>query len=203
MDTFDYVIDDDAPFDTLVLGIGNLLWADEGWGVRCVEEFYRSWQVPPNVRLMDGGTQGLYLVQYVSRAKNLLVFDAIDWGDEPGALRVVRNDEVPAFMGCKKMSLHQTGFQEVISAADLLGGRPATMTLIGVQAEELDDWGGSLRDKTRLQIPAALEIGMAELAAWGIPVERRLQAIPSSDGLLANDLDMASYERRAAVNARL
>ena len=33
----------------LVLGIGNILWADEGFGVRTVEEFHRRYAVPDNV----------------------------------------------------------------------------------------------------------------------------------------------------------
>ena len=49
----------------LIIGIGNLLWADEGFGVRAVEAMHRLYEWPENVRLMDGGTQGLYLVQHV------------------------------------------------------------------------------------------------------------------------------------------
>ena len=45
-----------------VLGIGNLLWADEGFGVRCVEALDAGWDLPPDVGLMDGGTLGLALV---------------------------------------------------------------------------------------------------------------------------------------------
>jgi hydrogenase maturation protease len=52
----------------LVLGIGNILWADEGFGVRCVEALNAGWQFPPQVTLMDGGTQGLYLLPYVQEA---------------------------------------------------------------------------------------------------------------------------------------
>ncbi|HNI09025.1 MAG TPA: HyaD/HybD family hydrogenase maturation endopeptidase, partial [Thiobacillaceae bacterium] len=103
------------PMDTsprvLVLGIGNLLWADEGFGVRCVEALAERYSVPPQVTLMDGGTQGLYLLPYVEEADCLLVFDAVDYGDPPGTLRIVEGAEVPRFMGAKKMSLHQTGFQ--------------------------------------------------------------------------------------------
>ncbi|MDU1806698.1 MAG: HyaD/HybD family hydrogenase maturation endopeptidase, partial [Bradyrhizobium sp.] len=101
----------------LVLGIGNILWADEGFGVRVVEEFHRRYAVPDNVTILDGGTQGLYLVNYVEEADGLIVFDAIDYGLAPGELKLVRDDEVPRFTGAKKMSLHQTGFQEVLSAA--------------------------------------------------------------------------------------
>ena len=60
----------------LILGIGNLLWADEGFGVRAVEELHRRYQFPENVKLMDGGTQGIYLVQHVREADILIVFDA-------------------------------------------------------------------------------------------------------------------------------
>ena len=64
----------------LILGIGNLLWADEGFGVRAVEALHRGWSFPDNVRLMDGGTQGIYLVQHIREADILVVFDAVDFG---------------------------------------------------------------------------------------------------------------------------
>jgi hydrogenase maturation protease len=135
----------------LVLGIGNILWADEGFGVRCVEALNAGWEFPPQVELMDGGTQGLYLLPYVQEADCLLVFDAVDYSDPPGSLREVVGDQVPRFMGVKKMSLHQTGFQEVLMAAELTGKLPSELVLIGVQPEELEDYGGSLRDVVKAQ----------------------------------------------------
>src|SRR5260364_80564 len=78
----------------LVLGIGNILWADEGFGVRVVEEFHRRYAVPDNVTILDGGTQGLYLVNYVEEADGLIVFDAIDYGLAPDELELAP-DRVP------------------------------------------------------------------------------------------------------------
>ena len=83
----------------LVLGIGNILWADEGFGVRCVETLNAGWVFPSQVQLMDGGTQGLYLLPYVQEADCLLVFDAVDYGDPVGTLREVVGEQVPRFMG--------------------------------------------------------------------------------------------------------
>jgi len=80
------------PGKILVLGIGNIFWADEGFGVRCVEEMHRRYEMPDNVELMDGGTQGLYLVQHVQEAERLLVFDAVDYGLTPGSLIEVHDD---------------------------------------------------------------------------------------------------------------
>jgi hydrogenase maturation protease len=146
---------DDPRCDVLVLGIGNLLWADEGFGVRCVEHLAAQWQVPDGITVMDGGTQGLYLLPYVQGAKRLIVFDAIDYGLPPGTMKRVEGDEVPRFMGAKKMSLHQTGFQEVLCLAQFTGHYPGQVLLIGCQPEELEDFGGSLRDIVKQTLPQA------------------------------------------------
>ncbi len=181
----------------LVLGIGNILWADEGFGVRAVEAFHRAFEVPENVTVLDGGTQGLYLVQFVNEHDRLIVFDAIDYGLEPATLKLVEDDEVPKFTGAKKMSLHQTGFQEVLSAADLMGRYPERLALIGCQPVDLEDWGGPLTGPVAAVIPTAVELAVDILGRWGVAVTRRPEgaAVPP---LLENDIDFESYERRTA-----
>jgi hydrogenase maturation protease len=152
----------------LILGIGNVLWADEGFGVRCVETLAGQNAFDDNVRLLDGGTQGLYLLPFLEEADILVVFDAVDYGLEPGTLKIADNDEVPAFMGAKKMSLHQTGFQDVIATAQLMGYCPETLLLIGCQPEELEDYGGGLRDVVAAQIQPSIQIALDYLAERGI-----------------------------------
>lgn len=175
----------------LVLGIGNLLWADEGFGVRCAEALAERFALPPQVTVMDGGTQGLYLLPYVEEARRLLVFDAVDYGDAPGTLRIVVGDEVPRFMGAKKMSLHQTGFQEVLASAELLGRLPDELVLIGCQPVELEDFGGSLRDEVKAQIGPALDVACEWLTRWGAAPVPRTDAGPR---LNAVSLTMDAYE---------
>ena len=184
----------------LVLGIGNILWADEGFGVRCVEALNAGWSFPDNVTLMDGGTQGLYLLPYVQEADCLLVFDAVDYGDAPGDLREVVGDQVPRFMGAKKMSLHQTGFQEVLMAAELTGKLPKELVLIGVQPEELEDYGGSLRDVVKAQMVPSLNLALDWLERWGVEGRvRRDIAEDITDRALA--LDVYEGERPPAEQA--
>ena len=157
-----------TPERVLILGIGNVLWADEGFGVRCVETLATRVALPAQVRLLDGGTQGLYLLPFLEEADAMLVFDAIDFGLAPGTLKVLRDGDVPAFMGAKKMSLHQTGFQDVLATAELLDRCPRRITLIGCQPVELEDFGGGLRPAVAAQIDPALALARAELAGWGI-----------------------------------
>lgn len=156
------------PANILILGIGNVLWADEGFGVRCVEHLAAETAFPDNVRLLDGGTQGLYLLPFLEEADALIVFDAVDYGLEPGSMKIVEGDEVPRFMGAKKMSLHQTGFQDVIATAQLMGYCPEQLLLIGCQPEELEDYGGGLRDIVAAQIKPAIAVALDQLSKWGI-----------------------------------
>jgi hydrogenase maturation protease len=159
--------------DALVLGIGNVLWADEGFGVRCVETFDANWSLPPGVQSLDGGTQGLYLLPFLQATRRLIIFDAIDFGLEPGTLRVLEGTDVPRYLGVRKTSLHQTGFQEVLALAALTGTLPDPIVLLGVQPVELDDYGGSLRPAVLAQIPVAIDIAIARLTEWGLAPTRR------------------------------
>ena len=135
------VLDDRC--EVLVLGIGNILWADEGFGPRCVEHFHRLYEDRPEVRVEDGGTLGFYLMNLITSARRILVFDCCDFHEEPGTMMVLRDDDVEPWL-TTKISPHQTGFSELLATAALMGRAPESLVVVGVQPERLDDYGGSL-----------------------------------------------------------
>ena len=177
--------------DVLVLGIGNVLWADEGFGVRAVEALHQRWEMPANVSVVDGGTQGVYLLDHVCSAERVVVLDAIDFGFAPGTLHVFRDGEVPEG-SATAMSLHQATFQELLSLARVSDRFPARITLIGVQPAVLDDLGGSLSAPVRARLDEAVELAVAELHSWGVdPVPR---AAAPGDPLAPDALALDAYE---------
>lgn len=178
----------------LVLGIGNVLWADEGFGVRAVEALQAGWTFAEHVRLVDGGTQGLYLLPLVQSATHLLILDAVDYGLPPGTLKRVADDEVPRFLGAKKMSLHQTGFQEVLMLAQMTDSFPKHVLLLGCQPEELEDYGGSLRPSVKTALAEALPLAIEQLAAWGAQPQPRQAAPGDDEAVNAPILGIEAYE---------
>ena len=180
--------------EVLILGIGNVLWADEGFGVRAVEALVDRYALPADVAAVDGGTQGLYLLNSVMDARRLILFDAIDFKLAPGALHLVRDDDVPAW-GATKMSLHQTHFAELLGLAKLLGRAPDSILLIGVQPVELADFGGSLRPEVKARVPEAVNLAVGQLRAWGFaPRERSADPADAERGVNAAALAIDAYE---------
>ena len=179
---------------TLVLGLGNVLYADEGFGVRALEVFNARYQVANQVRIMDGGTQGIFLLPWVRATRQLLIFDAIDFGLGPGQLRLIRDDQVPCFMGAKKVSMHQAGFQEVLASARLSGDYPQRLALIGVQPQVLDDYGGSLTPAVRARIPEAVALARLVLREWQIEVLDRTVPLPPAELTGPPAMDIGPYE---------
>jgi len=184
----------DNPPHIVVLGIGNVLWADEGFGVRAVERLNALWQWPEHVELVDGGTQGLALLPFVEKADRLIVLDAVDFGLEPGTLDVREGDAVPACLNARKMSLHQAGFSDVLACAQLKGHYPGDLVLIGVQPVELDDFGGSLRPAVQAQIDPAVKVASEWLRRWGVPAIARAEGDAPASPLNASGLALSRYE---------
>lgn len=178
--------------EALVLGIGNILWADEGFGPRCVERFHRLYEDHPGVRVADGGTLGFYLMNLITSARRILVFDCCDFHEKPGTLRVLRDDDVEPWL-TTKISPHQTGFSELLATAALMGKSPERLVVVGVQPERLDDYGGSLSDTLKALLDEAAGLGRDELAAWGFELARRPEGA-GAPPLMAPCVEEAPYE---------
>lgn len=174
----------------LILGIGNLLWADEGFGVRLVQALQQRYAFPPEVTLLDGGTQGLGLIPYVQAAEVLVIADAVDFHQEPGSLLEVRDEEVPQYLAAGKLSLHQVSFQEVLALCQLMGQGPSRLCLIGVQPVVLEDYGGSLTPQVKAQLEPAMARILVFLQSLGVT------ARPRDRQVAADPLDMERYERQ-------
>lgn len=149
---------------TIILGLGNSLRADEGFGVHLLKNL-ENLHLPPAVELVDGGTLGLRLLEYVERADNLLVLDAVDTGEKPGTVVRLAGENVKRY-GRAKLSLHQLGFQEVLALAELRGANPRDIVVIGIQPQSLE-WGCELTNVVKARIPEAIEQVDRQLSSWG------------------------------------
>ena len=115
-----------------VLGIGNAVLQDEGFGVRAVEALDKTYDFPDNVQLLDGGTLGMELLRFVTGTKKLLVIDSINGGEAPGTIFCFRNSEVLAHFQ-DKLSVHEVGIQDVLALLEVTGKPIPEVTVLGAQ----------------------------------------------------------------------
>jgi hydrogenase maturation protease len=149
----------------LVLGVGNPLLGDEGLGLQAIHDLERTYQFPPEVRFLDGGTAGLSLLPEVTAAERLLVVDALETGAVPGT--VVSLDE-SAFSGARRspMGPHEIGVQELLAAARFHGG-PKETVLLGIVPERME-LGVGLSSSVAKSLPDLMAAVMDRLASWGV-----------------------------------
>lgn len=147
-----------------VVGLGNLLFGDEGFGVETMRALEASGTYPESVSFIDGGTQGLYLLDYFESCDALLVFDSIIPIEFEPKVYQYSNDELPAFIH-RKMSSHQMGLSELLGVARLHDKLPAEIVLIGAPPHTLD-LGSGLSELMKSHLEEAVAKGKVVLEEW-------------------------------------
>jgi hydrogenase maturation protease len=147
-----------------IIGLGNVLHGDEGFGVTALDRFRDSSAFPDCVNWIDGGTQGIYLLDYIESCDAVMVFDALVPVEYDRGVYVYRNEELPAFIH-RKMSSHQMGFSELLGLAQLRGKMPKELVLIGIPPRELELNIG-LSHEVSLLLQEAVEQGRAIVDGW-------------------------------------
>jgi hydrogenase maturation protease len=155
---------DHSPEPKIVaVGIGNLIRADDGFGVHALELLRRDPRLPAGVSLIDGGTLGLELVNYVSDATHLLLLDAIDVGEPAGTRLRMVNEDLRGLPGAA--SVHQVGLADLLATLPLVSTAPKQIVLLGVVPQSTD-WGAELTPPVRAALDGTVEEAIDQLVRW-------------------------------------
>ena len=153
----------EASAGAFVLGLGNLVHADDGVGVHAIQRLQKDSRVPRGVVLLDGGTQGLSLLPHLLGFQRLLVIDAVDAGEAPGTLLRLEGQAVHNLPG--KASVHQLGFADLMIALELLGEPPAEIVVAGIQPLSTE-WSAELTPPVQEGLDRLLDLVIAQLESW-------------------------------------
>ncbi len=158
----------------LVLGVGNVLLTDEAIGVRIVEALEQRYDLPEDVEVLDGGTAGMELLEVMADRDHLIIADAVvSKKRTPGTIMILRDEEVPTLF-TNKISPHQLGLADVLSALRFTGEVPRKLTLVGVIPESLEPHIGMTATIEAMVEPALQEVlaALRESGVEAIPKEQ-------------------------------
>ena len=149
----------------VVLGLGNVLHADDGAGVQAIQRLRQDARVPEDVSLVEGGTLGLELLPYVWDCSRLIVIDAVDVGEAPGTVVRMTGEELNSLPG--NASVHQLGVSDLLVALRVLAQREPEVVLLGAQPANTD-WSTELSPAMVAAMNSLVEATIAELRADGV-----------------------------------
>jgi len=151
----------------VVLGVGNILLRDEGVGVRVLEELRDRYSFPENVRLVDGGTQGLWLMATLQEADRLIVIDAVLGRGKPGTIYRLERDDLPKGLRSKQ-SAHDSDLVEALNLCSLMGMGPQSVVVVGVEPENIQPFGLELTETIGGKIEELILNVLSELRNLGV-----------------------------------
>lgn len=155
-----------------VLGIGNLIVADEGFGVHAVHYMQEHYEFPDNVEVKDGGTAGIYMSPFLEECHTVLVIDVVDIDAEPGSMHYYSSEDVKAGKFSTRMSPHQLGLLEVLEICKLRDAAPEVLEFYCVVPKTLET-STELSDVVAPRVKEISEIVMKRLAELGVKVTRK------------------------------
>ena len=154
----------------VVLGLGNMLMADDGVGLAALARLEEEWFVPREVTRVDGGTWGMNLLPVIESADRVIILDAIDCGDPPGTLIRLEGDEIPRFLS-QKLSPHQIDLREVLALAELRGTVPGEIIALGIQPARVE-MSTTLSPEVEARLDQLVHMAAEILQRWDLGVCR-------------------------------
>ena len=145
-----------------VLGVGNPIMGDDGVGLAVLAAVQAA-RSDPRIEYVDGATGGMELIPVVQDADRLLVLDAVA-GPQPGLVQHLMGDQLPRLLS-SKLSPHQVGLLDVLSACRLLGREPAVIEVVGVTPAQVQLQYG-LTTVVQAAVPEAVHQACEIIDKW-------------------------------------
>lgn len=155
----------------IVIGIGNLLFLDDGVGVIAVKYLSENFTFTPKLELLDGGTLGFNLAEYFLDYDNVFIVDTISIDDEPGSLYKVPAHELLQGENHKKTA-HEVEVLQMLQACELYD-KKADITIFGVVPSDISTVKIGLSEALVEKFDVLIDTLIQSIQELDIKVQRR------------------------------
>jgi len=176
-----------------VLGIGNVLMSDDGFGPFVVRLLDATYECPPGVEFIDVGTPGLDLTPYLLGTDAVIFVDALSSSGKAGEIRIYDREDILRHPPQPRTGGHDPAMKEALLTVAAAGRGPSQVTLIGV----VPNWiatGVVLSPQVQAAVGRGISAVVGALEALGVFLKARPRPLPPdvwwarADSLIANRL---------------
>ena len=150
--------------DIRILGLGNVLMGDDGFGPYVIEALSAGYDFPSNVTLIDAGTPGLDLAPFLIGADAVIVIDSVRSDGPAGSIRSYRRDAILTHPPRQRLGPHDPGFTQTLLTLEFAGCAPREVLLVGAIPQRVLPIA-RLSAGMRAAVPIAIRAVINELAS--------------------------------------
>lgn len=151
--------------DTIVIGVGNILFRDEGVGVYAANYLRSNYDFSPSLEIIDGATLGFRLMSYFQEYKRIYIIDTISIDDKPGTIYKVPAEELLG-LGTYRQTAHEVEIVEMLEICSLLDSM-AEVVIFGIIPKDIESVEIDLSDELKSSFPALIDEITKELGKIG------------------------------------
>jgi hydrogenase maturation protease len=142
---------------TLVLGLGNPLLRDDSIGLRVARELRELCRDDQSIEVGEDYWGGLRLMERMIGYDRVVIIDAILTNQEPGTIHILSPDDIPTQ---RSASVHDVNLPTALEFGRRAGAQlpsSSAITLIGIEALDVQTFDESLSPELERTIPHAVD----------------------------------------------
>ena len=156
----------------LIAGVGNVLLGDDGVGPYLINLLNARYSFGPDVEIEDFGTPALDFIDNIVGREALIVIDSVDNGAAPGTVTLYRKEDIVRNTPSVRMDPHSPALVESLLTADLFGGSPTDVVLVGITGASYKA-GCELSAGVERGVEDAITAVLKELDRFDVEYEQR------------------------------
>jgi hydrogenase maturation protease len=114
-----------------VLGVGNILEFDDGFGVYATKFLEKNYLFTPSIDIINGGVEGINLLNLFMEHSRIIILDAIDIADEAGSIYHIPSSKLTGY-GLNSGGAHEIGVLQCIDILELMGKELPESFVLGI-----------------------------------------------------------------------
>ncbi len=151
---------------TAVIGIGNILFKDEGVGVYASKYISENFCFDKKVDIIDGGTLGFKLMRYYQEYDKVVILDTVSIEDEPGSVYNLPSKALLG-LGSYRKTAHEVEVVEMLEICSFLE-KMAKVNIIGIVPKDITSVEIDLTKEIKNSFLAFVNEAIRELEREGI-----------------------------------
>jgi hydrogenase maturation protease len=155
-----------------LIGIGNIMFSDDGLGIYAAEYLKRNFIVPDNLTILDGGGLGFTLMTYFSEYKKVFIVSTTSEGKNSGDIFRFGKDELIS-QGATRQSANEVEVVQMIEICSILDEDMADVEIVAMKPDDIIPVEANLTQKVQKHFPKLIEKVIRTLKDDGIDLIKK------------------------------